>query len=177
VTAWGDAILTSLRPKARALYQAGRFVASQNGAARFALPNEVHVQMASQHRREVEESLTRHFGRPVRFELVVDTSPGALAENSVSDADRAPSEDDPAADRRSANRAALTNAPRTAPSRAADSDGGPPIPSSGPPTGGLDDFDDIGTPLEAGDPGVPTGLAWAEDRLRQAFPGAEELST
>jgi hypothetical protein len=41
----------------------------------------------------------------------------------------------------------------------------------------VDDFDDIGTPLDPGDLGVPTGLAWAEDRLRQAFPGAEELST
>ena len=72
VTAWGDHVLTGLRPRVRAVFQAGRFVANAEGAAVFALPNGAHLAHAEPWREEVAGALSAHFGRPVGLQLVVE---------------------------------------------------------------------------------------------------------
>ncbi|MGK2930451.1 MAG: hypothetical protein ACSLFO_12835, partial [Acidimicrobiales bacterium] len=65
-------VLESLKPRAKALYKPGRFVAGAGRMARFALPNRAHCDRCSDKRDEVAASLAAHFGRPVPLELVVD---------------------------------------------------------------------------------------------------------
>jgi len=72
VQAWGDHIIGRLRPKAKALFQAGRFVGADDDKAVFGLPNEIHRTRCKEVQGEVETALGDHFGRPVRLELVVD---------------------------------------------------------------------------------------------------------
>ncbi len=74
VQAWGDHLIGRLRPKAKALFQAGRFVGVEGEEAVFGLPNEIHRTRCEEVRGEVESALSDHFGRPVRLVLVVDTS-------------------------------------------------------------------------------------------------------
>jgi len=71
-TAWGDKVLASLRPRARALFGAGRFVGAGEHTAEFALPDEVHRSRCQPLVPEVEDALGAHFGCPVRLSLVVD---------------------------------------------------------------------------------------------------------
>ena len=75
VRAWGDHVIGRLRPKAKALYQAGRFVAAEGGRAEFGLPNEIHRNRCEEMRPEIEAALAEQFGRPVPLVLVVDGAP------------------------------------------------------------------------------------------------------
>src|SRR5581483_5077478 len=75
VEAWGDHIIGRLRPKAKALFQAGRFMGASGDHARFGLPNEIHRVRCEELRPEVEGALADHFGCPIVLDLVVD--PGA----------------------------------------------------------------------------------------------------
>ena len=75
VQAWGDHVIGRLRPKAKALFQAGRFVGVDGERAVFGLPNETHRNRCEEVRGEIEAALSEQFGRPVGLELVVD--PGA----------------------------------------------------------------------------------------------------
>ena len=77
VQAWGDHIIGRLRPKAKALFQAGRFVGSGERAV-FGLPNEIHRARCEEVRGEVESALSEHFGRPIGLELVIDDHAPAL---------------------------------------------------------------------------------------------------
>ena len=77
VQAWGDQVIGRLRPKAKALFQAGRFVSADGERARFGLPNEIHRNRCEEMRPEVEAALADQFGRPVPLELVVDGAPDA----------------------------------------------------------------------------------------------------
>ena len=70
--AWGDHIIGRLRPKAKALFQAGRFVAVEDDKAVFGLPNEIHRARCEEVRGEIESALADHFGRSVGLVLVVD---------------------------------------------------------------------------------------------------------
>ena len=72
---WGDHVIGRLRPKAKALYQAGRFVAADGERAQFGLPNEIHRNRCEDMRAEVEAALADQFGRPVPLVLVVDGAP------------------------------------------------------------------------------------------------------
>ena len=72
VQAWGDHVIGRLRPKAKALFQAGRFVGVDGERAVFGLPNETHRNRCEEVRGEVEAALSEQFGRPVALELVVD---------------------------------------------------------------------------------------------------------
>jgi DNA polymerase-3 subunit gamma/tau len=186
VEAWGDRVIGRLRPKAKALFQAGRFVGVSDGRALFGLPNETHRARCEEMRPEVESALAEQFGRPVPLTLVVD---GAA---------------DPAAGGPTAD-----DGPPTPPSRAERPRPRPPAPphatqhptptpvASGPLTaspppvdagaigrdlrddglgggdggsdGDLDDFDTDG--LEVAD--IDNS---AESRVLKAFPGAEEVS-
>ena len=73
VQAWGDHVIGNLRPKAKALFQAGRFVGVDGHTAVFGLPNEIHRNRCEEVRGEIESVLSSHFGRPVALELVIDT--------------------------------------------------------------------------------------------------------
>ncbi len=75
VQAWGDHVISGLRPKAKALFQAGRFVGVEGDHAVYGLPNETHRTRCEEMRAEVESALGDHFGRPVSLLLVVE--PGA----------------------------------------------------------------------------------------------------
>lgn len=76
VEAWGDHVLGRLRPKAKALFQAGRFVSVEGEQAKFGLPNETHRKRCEEVRADVEAVLSEHFGRRVSLVLVVDDSSG-----------------------------------------------------------------------------------------------------
>jgi len=87
VQAWGDHVIGRLRPKAKALFQAGRFVAADAEHAQFGLPNETHRNRCAAMRLEVEAALADQFGRPIPLTLVVDgasTAP-STAEHDSSD--------------------------------------------------------------------------------------------
>jgi DNA polymerase III subunit gamma/tau len=70
--AWGDGVLRNLPARAKALFSAGRFVAADEGWARFALPNAAHRDRCAELAPQVEDALTAHFGVPVSLVLVVD---------------------------------------------------------------------------------------------------------
>jgi DNA polymerase-3 subunit gamma/tau len=72
VQAWGDHVIGRLRPKAKALFQAGRFVAADSERAHFGLPNEIHRNRCEAMRPEVEAALADQFGRPIPLVLEVD---------------------------------------------------------------------------------------------------------
>jgi DNA polymerase-3 subunit gamma/tau len=79
VQAWGDRVIGRLRPKAKALFQAGRFTGADGTRAEFGLPNETHRNRCEEMRPEVEAALADQFGRPVPLVLVVDGDPGGAA--------------------------------------------------------------------------------------------------
>ena len=89
VKAWGDTVLSSLKGRPRARFRAGRFVATQDGVATFALPDEIHRSYSEECRVDVEAALRAHFGVPIRLRLVVDDevadSPSSTAAQTVAD--------------------------------------------------------------------------------------------
>jgi DNA polymerase III gamma/tau subunit len=70
--AWGDTIYSSLSPRARALYQSGRFTASDGRSCTFAVESEAQREHCERKRAEVEGAITAHFGAPVALRVVVD---------------------------------------------------------------------------------------------------------
>jgi hypothetical protein len=73
--AWGDSVLAGLRGRAKALFAVGRFLAVENGAAVFALPNAAHRDQCVPIKADVEQALAAHFGRPIPLQLVADQLP------------------------------------------------------------------------------------------------------
>jgi hypothetical protein len=57
----------------------GRFVAGEEGAATFALPNSIHRDRCQEVRGEVEEALGAYFGRPVALRLITEEQAPAPA--------------------------------------------------------------------------------------------------
>ena len=78
VEAWGDHVLNQLRPRVRAVFAVGRFLASEGATAILALPNSAHVERARADCDEVAECARPVF-RPCRCELrlVAETDVGA----------------------------------------------------------------------------------------------------
>ncbi len=150
VQAWGDQVIGRLRPKAKALYQAGRFVGVDGDRAQFGLPNDTHRGRCEELRTEVEAALSEHFGTRVGLSLVVD------AGSSLPEASGAPSG---AKVRRPAVEPPTTDAPDAAPDHV----------DHGDPEDEAVHLDDV-EHLEVAD--VDNS---AEARLLQAFPGAEEV--
>ena len=79
VKAWGDTVLGKLKPRAKALFSAGRFTSVQDGRAIYAFPNKVHRDQCELKRAEVEEVLAAHFGRPIPLKLIVEDASAAPA--------------------------------------------------------------------------------------------------
>jgi DNA polymerase III gamma/tau subunit len=91
VQAWGDHIIGRLRPKAKALFQAGRFVSAEGDQAVFVLPNEIHRTRCEEVRGEIEAALSDYFGRPVGLALLVDAGAGPGGESAPGQGDDPPS--------------------------------------------------------------------------------------
>ncbi|HUD17667.1 MAG TPA: DNA polymerase III subunit gamma/tau, partial [Acidimicrobiales bacterium] len=83
VQAWGDHVIGGLRPKAKALFQAGRFVGVEDDKAVFGLPNEIHRTRCEEVRGEIEAALSGHFGRQVGLVLIVDSGTPAGGSDPV----------------------------------------------------------------------------------------------
>jgi hypothetical protein len=71
----------------KARYAAGRFVAVDAGAARFALPTEPHRQQCERLRAEVEAAIAARFGVAVPLRLVVEREGERSGEPPVSEPD------------------------------------------------------------------------------------------
>jgi DNA polymerase-3 subunit gamma/tau len=172
VEAWGDHILNQLRPRVRAVFAVGRFLASDDAAAVLALPNVAHVERAKSDSAEVAEAIGRHFGRTVQLRLVAETdaatahlSPGAAPGSRANPVSGA--------------------APRSTSSgpRAAEAEGhagSGSLQSHRAPVG--NDQDDAGEEMLDPDDLDPLGdqvhgdaASWAQERLKEVFPGAEEV--
>ncbi|MGD0084234.1 MAG: DNA polymerase III subunit gamma/tau [Acidimicrobiales bacterium] len=177
VTAWGDHVLHKLRPRARAVYAVGRFVAVEQGDAVFALPNAAHVEHADPLVKEVAEALSSHFSTTIGLRLVTETdlgSPNADPPDPSAPEGRPAGEASPAspdvepAPSRQAARAAAAKAAAAPPSTAA------------PAAAQLEDPDGEDVDLDDLEPGSEAGhhdsRSWAENRLLEEFPGAEEVT-
>ncbi len=81
--AWGDGVLHSLSARAKALYSAGRFVAWDDNAAQFALPNAAHRDRCLELAPQVEAALSERFKTPIRLVLVVDEGQGGRPTNGT----------------------------------------------------------------------------------------------
>ncbi len=88
VQAWGDHIIGRLRPKAKALFQAGRFVGVEEDRAVFGLPNETHRTRCEEVRGEIESALSEHFGQTVGLTLMVDTGASGVGEPAPAGGDQ-----------------------------------------------------------------------------------------
>lgn len=171
VQAWGDTVLSGLRPKAKALYQAGRFVGVDGERAVFGLPNDIHRQRCEEVRADVEAALAGHFGRPVPLALVVDDGGGASLPPPVPGAGAPPPPPPPPRP---------GGAGRASPARAGDPatrGGPPPVPDDPGPAGvAPDDPDDEYELLDESELGEVVDVdTSAEARLLEVFPGAEEI--
>ena len=166
--AWGDHVLSQLRAIPRAVFAVGRFLANDGDTAVLALPNQAHVERAKANSAEVADALSKHFGRPVRIRLVAeldappppklvsDASGSRPARQQDRGTDSAPSSSGDAESRK------LTG-PAERPGLAAEK------PDQDSEVLDPDELDPLGEQV----PG--DALAWAQERLMQVFPGAEEV--
>ena len=158
--AWGDHVIGRLRPKAKALFQAGRFVAVEDDKAVFGLPNEIHRDRCEEVRGEIESALADHFGRPVGLVLVVDAGHRAARP-------RPDSAGGDAAARPGRRRRPRSRRPRpadpTRPGRRRTGGAGP------------EDIEDLSAFDESELGEVADIDNSAESRVLKAFPGAEEV--
>ncbi len=174
VQAWGDHVIGRLRPKAKALFQAGRFVGVDGDRAVFGLPNETHRNRCREVQGEIEAALRDQFGRPIDLELVVD--PGAEPARSRAGS---PSDDAVA----SSTGPPVRGSDRPTPGESTPSGLAVPAPSPSPP-GGPVRHDEPDESDEEHDPSVFDDAHLgevadvdnsAQARVLQAFPGAEEV--
>jgi hypothetical protein len=164
VQVWGDGLLAQLPNRARARFRVGRFLDVDGTTAVFALPNETHRSYCEEVRLEVEAALATRFGTAVPIRLVVDVEdsdePGVSRPTRPSRGRQQPSADPPGPEPQGAGSDAAS-APSTAP--------GPGRPLD-------DDAPDLLDPAVLA---AETELAGAglspEERLKQAFPGAQEV--
>jgi DNA polymerase-3 subunit gamma/tau len=164
VQAWGDHILGRLRPKAKALFQAGRFVGAEGGKAVFGLPNDTHRERCEAIRGDVEPALTEYFGLPVVLSLVVENQAGSGGQDVPRSA-RGATPETGGGSRAGAGRGIPTPLAHTAP-------------SSGDASAADDDdegTEDMASFHDAELGAVVTVDNSAEARVLEAFPGAEEI--
>ena len=193
VAAWGDHVLSQLRPRVRAVFAVGRFLATEGATAILALPNSADVERASFDCDEVAGALSRYFGRPVHLRLIAETGVGATysAPASTSSGSRRVAE--------AKGDARIPTVPTTTPVVSTRPEGpgptpggtnsGSPVAQRGPrqsvpvhnaPVGrDPDDVDDDVLDPDDLDPNAESvagdTVSWAQDRLMEAFPGAEEV--
>jgi hypothetical protein len=77
--AWADHVSATLKPKARGMFNSGRFVQVGEDAVVFAVTTEIMRGKCEECRPDVEAAFAAHFGRPVPLRLVVDAEEPAAA--------------------------------------------------------------------------------------------------
>ncbi|MDE3203628.1 MAG: hypothetical protein KGQ66_05335, partial [Acidobacteriota bacterium] len=152
--AWGDRILPSLRPGVKVYVATGRFLAAEGDHAVYAVPDRGLLTRAEANRAEVEQALTGHFRRPIRLRLVLD--PDAAPVGGSGAGPGRPDTGRPGADAASGGLPAGDVAPP----------GGADWPSGGPEEE-IYDWEELEE--------APGAVSSPEQRLLQAFPGAEEV--
>ena len=151
---WGDGLLAQLPNRARARFRVGRFIDVDANAAVFALPNETHRSYCEEVRPEVEAALGARFGTAVPIRLVVDDET-----DDVSGVSRSSGE--PPVPRQIV--VGATAAARTT----AAGPGAEPVIAEEP---------DLLDPAVLAAETEPAGAGLTpEERLKQAFPGAQEV--
>ena len=172
VQAWGDHVLAVLPARARARFRVGRFLSVEDGTALYALPNDTHRSYCEELRIEVQSALAAHFGVPVPIRLVVDTEPPAdsAGDSPVETAERL-EESRAFSPPERVSAAAATPRPSerfVTPSRA---------PESAPDAvRHTEDESDLLDPDFLANETLPAGDGPSiTERLKQAFPGAEEV--
>jgi len=169
VQVWGDGLLAQLPNRARARFRVGRFLTVDGSEAVFALPNETHRSYCEEVRLDVEAALASRFGTAVPIRLVVDVEdPGEpSAPRPARVPTEPPSSAGPAAPRSGATPRPAAHAPAPAPrSVATDNDDAP----------DTDDGPDLLDPAVLAAETEPAGAGLSpEERLKQAFPGAQEV--
>jgi DNA polymerase-3 subunit gamma/tau len=156
VQAWGDHIIGRLRPKAKALFQAGRFVGVEGDRAVFGLPNETHRTRCEEVQGEIEVALSDHFGRPVDLVLVVDPGSEPPTARTAGSSDTRPG-----------TSPTVGSSGSVSPEPEPDSSSGHPD--------GADDHEDPAVFDESELGEIADVDNSAETRVLQAFPGAEEV--
>jgi DNA polymerase-3 subunit gamma/tau len=180
VQAWGDHIIGRLRPKAKALFQAGRFVRVDGDQAVFGLPNEIHRTRCEEVRGEIEAALTDHFGRHVGLILLVDAGAGTGGGSVPAGDDPAPL--DPGSSTASNSRVATAPSPKpgAGPGSTEASRERPDRSQAQPETGQGGEEPVDSEDLSAFDESQLGEVAdvdnSAQARVLQAFPGAEEVN-
>jgi DNA polymerase-3 subunit gamma/tau len=168
VQAWGDHVIGRLRPKAKALFQAGRFVGVEGDKAVFGLPNEIHRGRCEDVRGEVESALGEHFGRPVGLVLVVDATPAVGDGPSPTGSAAPPRRTGPAGPSPAGPEPDADVGPTGS------SDPAPPVPRPEPDLG-PEDLEDLSAFDESELGEVASFDNSPESRVLKAFPGAEEV--
>jgi DNA polymerase III subunit gamma/tau len=158
--AWGDRILPSLRPGVKVFVASGRFLAPRDGMAVYAVPDRGLLTRAEGVRADVEDALSTHFGRRVPLMLVLDDGSRPDADGPAPDGPRAGAGFGPSARDRVESG---SHSPSAAPvwgsaTPIADED-------QDPRRFDLDELED-----------APSAVLSPEQRLLEAFPGAEEVS-
>jgi DNA polymerase-3 subunit gamma/tau len=170
VQVWGDGLLTQLSARARARFRVGRFIAVDDAAV-FALPNETHRSYCEEVRLEVEQALAGHFGTGVPLRLVVDEEAEATSGGRRAPAGAPP--DSPGG-------AGSGSSARPRRSRGGGEPGAEPGASAGSVAfdepAPADEEEALLDPVVLAAETEPAGAALSpEQRLKQMFPGAEEL--
>ncbi len=83
VQVWGDGLLASLPQRARARFRVGRFLEVDDGAAVFALPNDMHRSYCEEVTGPVEAALSERFGVAVKLRLITDPDEQGAAPRSA----------------------------------------------------------------------------------------------
>jgi hypothetical protein len=174
------------------VYAGGRFVAVEQGNAVFALPNAAHVEHADPLVIEVAEAISGHFGAPISLRLVTETDLGspyadadadATATDATATATATSSPSPESVPVAEASRPSSSERAATARQAARDAfagivDAPPPDAGTGPaealePETENLDLDDL---EPDSDGGRHDSRMWAESRLLEEFPGAEEVT-
>jgi hypothetical protein len=199
VAAWGDHVLSQLRPRVRAVFAVGRFVGTDGATAILALPNSAHVERATSQSEEVADALGQYFGRRIGLRLVAETDVGGPHVPAPSEAPsssrsagngRDPAQPRPVTTTTTTTTTAAAATTAISPGREA------PVPATTEPrvvSPGAhfgharvvatervadDTADEMLDPEELdlhGESVAGDALSWAQDRLMEAFPGAEEV--
>ena len=149
--AWTTTLLVGLRPKVRAIFQAGKLIGVEADVVVMSVPNDAHMLHAEPLRNEVEAALSAHFGQRLVVRLSSESAGRDQAGRSIPEPVGEPGPFDTPA--------------RTTQSSSTENDGSD------------DDFADMAAPLEADErvSAAPSGVDWAKARVLEAFPGAEEV--
>jgi len=161
----------------KAVYAVGRWLSVEDSTAVFALPNAAHVEHAEPSRVDVAAALSQHFGCRMDVRLETDSNPTPVESDRGDESQPTPRPASPPAEEQASRRPSA----RLAAAAAAAAAAAPSAEAAGTTTGSelvedesLADTEELEPTSEAG---RHDSLRWAESRLMDAFPGAEEVTS